>query len=699
MCSFRIVAAFFLQAALVGGLFAAEIDDAQHGSPQALFPGVTYASIATESEKPTSEAPAVISVITAEDLHNHGITSLEQALEEIPGVYSPYRFLNGHFVIRGVHTSPLATPEVLFLIDGVPQHDIWASTLQFFITRIPIGNIKRIEIIRGPGSAIYGADAFAGVINVITKTDKDYDANEFRGRLGSYDTKEIDAVLKGKVGNVNALLSMQLRGTDGHRPLITEDAQTYFDGLFSTSVSLAPGEADTYFDEYNISLDIFGEFWRSRFQIRDHELGLGLGLFEALTEEGKGFGKFYNIDIFYDRPAWSDDWQLKARVNLFDSSIGANPMLLPQGAFGGTFPEGILADNKFRERQMMIDIRAIFSGFGHHEIMLATGFTNQAIHDVHEKTNFRISPDGVVTHIAYKVLPPDDTSVPIKSRQIKYVVMHDDWNITRDFIFSLGARYDDYSDFGGTFNPRLALIWLTTYDITTKLIANRAFRAPLFLESSNNENNLAYFLKGDPSIGPTIINTIELAVEKRIFNGSKINLSIFTHAIEDNIEFLPPNASGIKQVINSPDDITGDGAEIELIIPFSRDIKLKTSYSYQDNKREGSTTSTIFTAGPHHKIYTGIDWRFKRNWNLYTNILWVDDFTRDVEDPRDDLGSNTFVSAVLGYTSPGKRWDTYLSVRNIFDEQAVSPTNSYQLLPNDIPLPGTNYMVEIRYHM
>src|SRR3972149_866688 len=219
----RTIAAFVLFMSMISSLYAADIGESQGSLNQSIFPGVTYASIATESEKPTSEAPAVISVITAEDLHNHGITSLEQALEEIPGVYSPFRFLNGNFVFRGVRSQFITNPEVLLLVDSIPQNDVFDGVLQRYITRVPTGNIKRIEVIRGAGSSLYGADAFSGVINIITKTDMNYEKSEVRGRVGSYDTAELDGIYKGQAGNTKTLFSLQARTTSGHEPLIKED--------------------------------------------------------------------------------------------------------------------------------------------------------------------------------------------------------------------------------------------------------------------------------------------------------------------------------------------------------------------------------------------------------------------------------------------------------------------------------------------
>ena len=238
----------------------------------------------------------------------------------------------------------------------------------------------------------------------------------------------------------------------------------------------------------------------------------------------------------------------------------------------------------------------------------------------------------------------------------------------------------------------MALIWLTTQDLTTKFIANRAFRPPTFVELYSRNNS---FQQGNPDLDPSIIETFEIAIEKRFFDQGALNLSLSHHRITDVIETVQ-NTNGQVVSINSDSDITGNALELEAKVKLYDAVNFKGSYSYQRNERDGTT---IYNAAPHHKIYAGIDWSLKRNWNLYTNILWVNDFTRDVIDPRDDLGSSTFVGTVLRYTSQSKRWDAYLSIRNILDEHAVAPSDDYRFLPNDYPLPGTNFIAEVRYRM
>ncbi|HET8731164.1 MAG TPA: TonB-dependent receptor plug domain-containing protein, partial [Moraxellaceae bacterium] len=130
---------------------------------------VPMVSIATGRQQAVNRAPSVATVITAHDIEAMGATSLEQALESVPGVHvsvSSYAY-TPILSIRGIDTT--YNPHVLLLINGVPMNQAFLGNRGPGWGGLPADNIERIEVIRGPGSALYGADAFSGVINVITK--------------------------------------------------------------------------------------------------------------------------------------------------------------------------------------------------------------------------------------------------------------------------------------------------------------------------------------------------------------------------------------------------------------------------------------------------------------------------------------------------------------------------------------------------
>ncbi|HEX2797987.1 MAG TPA: Plug domain-containing protein, partial [Immundisolibacter sp.] len=112
-------------------------------------------SIATGTTQPLRESPAIASVVTAADIAAIGATELNEVLETIPGLhvgvsgvgYKPI------FSIRGIHTQ--TNPQVLVLINGLPIKNVFDGSRGASWGRMPVTGIARIEVIRGPGSALY----------------------------------------------------------------------------------------------------------------------------------------------------------------------------------------------------------------------------------------------------------------------------------------------------------------------------------------------------------------------------------------------------------------------------------------------------------------------------------------------------------------------------------------------------------------
>ena len=101
-------------------------------------------------------------------------------------------------------------------------------------------------------------------------------------------------------------------------------------------------------------------------------------------------------------------------------------------------------------------------------------------------------------------------SLPEKARENRYMFLQDAWAFAPNWELTTGIRYDHYSDFGSTTNPRIALVWQITPDFFTKLLYGRAFRAPSFRELYLNNITV---LRGNPNLEPETIDTLELAFD------------------------------------------------------------------------------------------------------------------------------------------------------------------------------------------
>ena len=165
--------------------------------------------ITSVSKKPENikEAPATVMVITEEEIAQRGYVDLEAMLSDLPG-FDISRMLGitySNIYQRGYRSN--STDRTLFLIDGVEENSLWSNTASIS-RQYPITNIKRVEVIYGPASTMYGANAFVGVINVITKNPEEIlngKKYHLSGEvaMGNYDSKYGELTFATKKNNVS----------------------------------------------------------------------------------------------------------------------------------------------------------------------------------------------------------------------------------------------------------------------------------------------------------------------------------------------------------------------------------------------------------------------------------------------------------------------------------------------------------------
>ena len=164
---------FFIAAlAATCSLSAFAADESEEEALALVYGDKASVSIATGGKQAISKAPSVATVITAEDIKAMGATDLDQVMETVPGVHvSRTNNYASSYQIRGIVGNP-SNPQVLMLQNGISMTTLYRGDKGGNWGGLPLENVARIEIIRGPGSALYGADAFSGVITLITKTAK-----------------------------------------------------------------------------------------------------------------------------------------------------------------------------------------------------------------------------------------------------------------------------------------------------------------------------------------------------------------------------------------------------------------------------------------------------------------------------------------------------------------------------------------------
>ena len=182
------------------------IRDLRQGLLRNLISSVSKSSEALE------DAPATVVVVDEQEIQERGYQDLIELLSDLPGLDITIGNGPGYAFVYQRGYRSVSTDRTLFLIDGVEENDLSASSA-YISRQIPMSNIKRVEVIYGPASTMYGPNASVGVINVVTKTSQDiikpdnHWGMSGRASYGTYNTQDIDITVAGRYKNASLTLT------------------------------------------------------------------------------------------------------------------------------------------------------------------------------------------------------------------------------------------------------------------------------------------------------------------------------------------------------------------------------------------------------------------------------------------------------------------------------------------------------------
>ena len=655
----------------------------------------SFVSIATGSRQPIARAPSVASVITAEDIAAIGAADIDEVLETVPGLHvsrSPLGY-NPIYTIRGISTQ--YNPEVLMLVNGIPITGVTFGDRSIVWGGMPVENIARIEVIRGPGSALYGADAFAGVINIITKTSADIDGTQLGLRAGSFNSRDAWMQYGGALGAYDAAAYLRAGRTDGQHQIIAADALT------GTPFSLAPGPVNLGYDAIDGRIELSRNRWRLRagYQQRSNG-GTGAGVASALDPAGKNFGERINTDLTYQDANFAPDLDVNAQVSFLYITEQSDLTLFPPGTnFGlGAFPSGVIGNPYKWERHLRFNLAAVYSGLLRHKLRFGIGTHNDDLYKTQESRNYNlVNIPGVGNFPAplpggLTQMTAADIFLTPHTRRVNYVYAQDEWNFTRDWYLTAGVRHDQYSDFGSTTNPRLALVWDTAYNLTSKLLYGQAFRPPSFAELYNINNPVA---QGNPNLKPETNQSVELAFAWQTTSSLQTNLNLFRYQMKDILRFVQnPDASYTAQNAGRQH---GQGMELELVWDVAANLRLSGNYAMQHSIDE--TTNQDPGNAPRNHVYARADWRFMPRWTVDTQLNWVADRKREPGDTRPPIADYHTVDMTLHSSNERGDWAYSFKVLNLFGADAREPSPAPGLIPNDLPVDPRAVRVELTHQL
>jgi iron complex outermembrane receptor protein len=285
---------------------------------------------------------------------------------------------------------------------------------------------------------------------------------------------------------------------------------------------------------------------------------------------------------------------------------------------------------------------------------------------------------------------PEDW-LPKKKRNNYHAFVQDEWTMAQDWELTAGVRYDHFSDFGSAVNPRGVLVWQTTPALTSKLLYGKAFRSPNFIEMYSRNNPVVI---GNVDLRPQTNEVYELAFAYEVSRKLNINLSAFNYKVKDIINIVATRH-------RNQGDMSGTGGEIEARYKFDSSLSFLGNYSYV--KTEDSRTNAEFGYYPTHMAYLREEWQFRQDWNLDTQVHHVGSRPRTKADTRDKVKSYTTVDMTVRGRKIATDWELAVSARNLFDADVREPSRAnfdtgVAAIPNDLPMEGRNFFMEISRH-
>ena len=677
--------------------------------------GQVEISIATGNRTPLDRAPAAATVISAGEIQAMGARNLNEVLETVPGLHvslSSLSRLDSVYSIRGIHTG--FNPQVLLMLNGVPvQYNVQGGRPTLF--RLPVTSIERVEVIRGPGSAIYGADAYAGVINVITKNAASIEGTQIGGGVGSFNSRDLWLQTASEWNNIGIAFSMAYQESDGDDTRkVNTDLQSTLDYLLGTDASNAPGPLSTRHNVLDTHLALTSD--QVQFNLwnwHSSDAGVGAGGAQVLDPTGRDDSDLWMGDLTYSlNPDDSSVWDNSVRASYLHYDQSSSFTLFPAGselligADGNidfqnpvgytTFTDGYIGKPSGIAEDTQVDFISIYNGLDAHRLRFAVGSRYQSI-EPSEQKNFgpgvldgsETVVDGTLTDVSNT----DNVFLVDSSRTIRYISLQDEWQIARELQFIAGVRHDDYSDFGGTTNPRLALVWVTNDRLTTKLLYGSAFRAPSFTEQFGKNNPVVL---GNPALDPEQIDTAEISFAYSVNNNLITNLTLFDYQSQDMIEFVQDTMATTRTAANARDQ---DGNGFEWEVNWKPSPQLLIAGSYAQQNATDSDTGRAIPDAPGQQFKVDLNWEFRSNWFVHSQLNWVGDRQRAVAIApavqRPAIDDYTLVNLTLRRKNILPDLDASFVIRNLTDEDAREPSSGE--IADDYLLESRSLWLELRY--
>lgn len=658
---------------------------------------VTEVATVTKENEPYQ--PYIITTLEGKELEKLGVRNLQEALELIPGVDIGTNLLDVKTpIFRG--SNPFAYGQVKLLIDDMVANDLLYDGFAGHLY-MPIEIIKRIEVIRGPGSKTDGVNAYAGAIHVVTYAEEfavTGSVNRLFAKAGSYDFGGGGFAVSLSEGDLHAHLDGYYLNDNKKLPAGPDTAatgaynfQTPFYAIDNTPLAQtgdAPLQTETYALGLQLDYDAFylkarGTFW---------EHGSAYGINGMLPRDGDRISfPSYLSEIGWQPSsgALKADIRLGTKYDAFESDA----MLLPPGFetpslsdplhTTTTYDEGFYGIHKVASRLFYQSSYLTYGGFDAHKITLGYRLTREETYRVVTKTTDRDTGAGMVDYS--DALPFID---PGAKRDTVMASVQDQVELGPRISVLYGINIEKTSLTDTQYDPRVSLVFQKDSQYIFKALYSHSHRNPSWQELfvMNTASGL-----GNPDLKPETVDTFELAAIRKFSGSDYLQADLFYLVNKDQIDKNMVDATTKAHIFSNAHDTELYGFELELRTHVTSHDRLYLGYSYVNgHSAEGNALANV----ARHLAKGSYLYEFCPALSAAAVAKYVGAKGRVEGDFRDETDAYLTADFTVRYNDPEARFSLTASVKNLADASVVSPSEPYTYV-NDYPQEGRTFFLTV----
>ncbi len=615
---------------------------------------------ASRHEQSVIEAPSSVTIVTARDIQMYGYRSLAEILASVRGFYVRDDRNYTYAGVRGFGRVGDYNSRILLLIDGHRMNgDIFDDMLLGTEGVLDVDLIDRVEIVRGPGSSLYGTNAFFGVMNVVTRGGGGPGGYQVSAGGSSYATGQGSLRYGTRLANGAEMLLSGSRYQSSGQDLRFEEFNNP-----ATNNGLAEGiDGDEFYQLFakaRIGHLKIAALHSSRDKaIPTASFGTVFNDPNERTVDSRTF-----LDLSYETTI-RDGLDMSGRL-YYDRAYY-------HGDYPFDYPPLTLNRDLTRGNWWGTEARLVARPSTQHTLTAGAEYRDHFQQDL---LNYDSDP--------YFLYVDEQHS----SRDWA-VFVQEEYTPRPGLIFNLGLRHDQYRSFGGSTNPRLAVIYSPVQDTALKFIYGTAFRAPNPYELFYQGSALGY--KSVPGLRPESIQTAEIVVEKYWRRNLRLSASVFENDVEDLVTLATDPLDGLLYFTNQ-EHTRSRGAEIELERRWAKGYEVRFGHTIQET--EDRQTREILVNSPKNlsKLNVLVPLPGKRmTAGLEIQYVGTRRTLADQTAPAYWLTNLNFLSRTLA-----KGLDLSLGVYNLLDEDYGEP-GSEEHVQDLIPQNGRSFRIKVTW--